>query len=288
MKVKNHTFKKYIVNPGRMKEMSDLIYKSCIRFTKDQPQIIEDLEKFYGTTILTEHAYHVIKIKMNSDLQRIYNEIKQKIWAEIKTEEGKTQLTITCILTKLLRLQQVTSGFIANGKIFNLLQQPKLDAAIEEIESIVDAEESCIIWCRFRQSMNLISAALAKREIKHYYMSGDDSPKEKEVKWRGFQSSLDTNVFVGQIKSGGIGIELFKIDGAINKSQHTIFYENEWTLEVREQAEGRIDRIGQKSLCRYVDIIVENTIDEILLNSIRDGQEIADKILRKGVGELLK
>lgn len=276
-------YTQYVIKPERRKDITRKIYSTCIRFTKEQ--VKDDLEEFYGMEVLTEHAYQIIKIPMSRRLTSLYNQVKKEVLAEIETMSGLTRLNIRSIFTKLLRLQQITGGFTVNEdkEIVLLKEKPKLDATIEEVDSIVDAEESCVVWCRFRPSMNLISSELHKKGIKHYYMSGDDSPKEKESKWRGFQSSDTINVFLGQIRAGGIGIELFKIDGKESKSQSTIFYENEWPLEVRVQAEGRIDRIGQRSLCRYVDIVLENTIDERMLESIREGQEIADSILKRGV-----
>jgi len=277
----------YTIDPKKITDMNKRIYSTCIRFTKKD--VKEELKEFYGVDVLTEHAYQIIKIKMDISLGNLYESVKKHILAEIETLSGTARLSMTSVFTKLIRLQQITSGFTLKGnKVAYLMQRPKLEVLLEEVESIIDAEESCIIWCKFRHSMNFISKELEKKNILSYYMSGDDNPKEKEKKWRGFQQSDIVNVFIGQIKAGGIGIELFKLDSTESKSQTTIFYENEWALEVREQAEGRIDRIGQRSLCRYVDLIVEDTIDERILTSIRDGQEIANRILKQGVRGFLR
>jgi SNF2 family DNA or RNA helicase len=215
--------------------------------------LIKDLEEFYGTEIHTNHQYQTIKITMSHELRKIYDTVKKQILAEIETRSGRTRLNLKSIFTRLIRLQQITAGFTVNpdGKVLMLKDQPKVDALIEEVDSIVDAEEAVIVWCKFRNSMDIISSRLNKKKVEHYYMSGDDNPVEKNKKWRGFQKSSTNNIFLGQVRAGGIGIELFKLDGDKNKSQHTIFFENEWALETRIQAEGRIDRIGQKSICRY-------------------------------------
>jgi len=281
-------YTQYILRPDKKEEMSRLIYANCIRFTKED--VKEELKEFYGVDVLTEHAYQVIKIKMSEELDRLYTSVKKQVLADIETTSGTTRLNIANIFTKLLRLQQITGGFTinSNGDVVLLKERPKVDATIEEVSSIIDAEESCIVWCRFRPSMNILSSILQKIGIPYYYMSGDDSPKEKEKKWRGFQESDTVNVFLGQVKAGGIGIELFKLDSKESKSQTTIFHENEWPLETRVQAEGRSDRIGQRSMCRYVDIVIEDTIDERILESIKEGQEVADSILKQGVKGFLR
>ena len=86
--------------------------------------------------------------------------------------------------------------------------------------------------------------------------------------------------FIGQIKSGGIGIELFKIASKA-EHQHMIFYENNPTIGVRNQAEGRIHRMGQNSNCMYTDIIIEDTYDVRILESLKENKNVADSIMEK-------
>ncbi|MHA2344963.1 MAG: helicase-related protein [Candidatus Hodarchaeales archaeon] len=155
---------------------------------------------------------------------------------------------------------------------------PKLDALIEQVELVMDAEESCVVWCRFHKTMDMIEEALKKKKIRCVTMSGKDSGKQKYAKWTGFQKDKNLNVFIGQVEAGGIGIELFKEDSIAEKHQHMFFYENTWSLDVRDQAEGRIHRIGQNSTCVYVDVIMNGT----------ENQEIADYILDHGVSHFLK
>ena len=89
--------------------------------------------------------------------------------SELETMEGKVSLQINNILTKLLRLQQVTSGFVKdkNGKEVMLTSTPKLDTLIEEVESIVDGDESVVIWCRFLFSIKMIANRLKASGIRN-------------------------------------------------------------------------------------------------------------------------
>jgi SNF2 family DNA or RNA helicase len=50
-------------------------------------------------------------------------------------------------------------------------------------------------------------------------------------------------------------------------------------LETRQQATDRIHRIGQKSVCQYIDIIIENTIDEKILSVLKKNKKVADEII---------
>jgi SNF2 family DNA or RNA helicase len=257
------------------------LYKNCIRMKKED--VLDDLPPIIQQTILLEPS---------EDFLKNYNEAQKKVLAIIETEQaGRAVVNITSVLTKLLRLQQLTSGF-AKDKITGeekvMAMTPKLDALIEQVELVMDAEESCVVWCRFHKTMDMIEEALKKKKIRCVTMSGKDSGKQKYAKWTGFQKDKNLNVFIGQVEAGGIGIELFKEDSIAKKHQHMFFYENTWSLDVRDQAEGRIHRIGQNSTCVYVDVIMNGTIDVKIRNVLKENQEIADYILDHGVSHFLK
>lgn len=275
-KYPNTNWGKYYVKKDKTFLLTSKIYSVCIR--KKKEEVLKDLPK---------QLYSTIVIKMDDELRKLYVDVKRQIISEIETAEGTATLVIPSILAKLLRLQQITAGFtVKDNTIVELIQQPKLDALIEQIEIITEQEESVIIWCRFIKSISMIAERLSRLGIKHVTMSGQDKDKEKYDKWKGFQQSKNTNVFIGQVESGGIGIELFKMDSQEDKTQYTIFYENTFSLDVRVQAKSRVHRIGQKSTCMYTDLIVEDSIDEFIIKTLEQKKNVADMILEGGVDKL--
>ena len=268
-------YKKYEIKKQSIKVFRDKISKTCI--TKTKLECLPDLPDI---------IYHTITVEMGKELEDMYNEVRTKIIAEIDTLKGTVELNVNNILTKLLRLQQITGGFTKSdsGAEMELTFTPKADATVEEVESIIDAGESCIIWCRFLHSISMLENRLIKKGIKCATMCG--KTKDKYAVWKGFQQN-DIPVFIGQVASGGIGIELFKQDSSPDKIQHMISYENTWGMDVKLQAEGRIHRIGQKSVCRYIDMVVKNSIDERILNAFKENKNIADQILKKGVEKVI-
>ena len=274
-KVRIGAWFKYVLKTKRVNSLQKGIYNLCIR--KSKREVLKDLP---------DRIYNKISIELG-ELGPIYKDVESSILTEIDTLNGSLSLELQNILTKLLRLQQITAGFIKQGdEEKELIYQPKLDAVVDRIESVLEEEESVIVWCRFLKSISLISNRLKDKHIKYITMSGLD--KDKFSKWKTFQKSKNINVFIAQIESGGIGIELFKEDSDPDKSQHMIFYENTWSMDVRTQAFGRNDRIGQKSVCVYTDLVIKNTIDEKILNAIQRKEKIADLIMKNGVKEFLK
>jgi len=270
-------FGQFFIKKDLIPVLSSKIYKKCIR--KKKEDVLKDLPP---------QIFQTIPIEMDSNLKNIYIDVKRQIISEIETMEGKTVLVISSILAKLMRLQQITAGFtVKDNKTVELVHKPKLNALLEMLEIIVENEESAIVWCRFLKSIDMISQSLNRLKIKHLTMSGEDKDKEKYAKWKGFQTS-DIPIFVGQVESGGLGIELFKLNGVAEKTQHSIFYENTFSLDVREQAKARVHRIGQKSTCLYLDLVVKDSIDEMILNSLVQKKSVADKILEVGVKKFLE
>lgn len=273
-KKERKNYKKWVLKDGAEKILNNIIFQQCIKIKKEEcydlpPQIFSKIEVSLG------------------ELEDIYNGVKKKVLSEIETLEGPIQLQINNILTKLLKLQQVTSGFIKTGnKESKLKITPKLDALIDQTEEVIDVKESVIIFCYFRFSIHMIEEILKKKKIKYISMTGSDSRKIKGEKWKRFQLAKEIPVFISQIVSGGIGIELFKI-GSEDKHQHTFFYEHH-TYDARDQAIGRSHRLGQKSICRYLDFIVKNTYDERKLEIIKEDMSIADAIESQGVKKFLE
>ena len=78
--------------------------------------------------------------------------------------------------------------------------------------------------------------------------------------------------FVGQPKTGGYGITL-------TAANTMIYYSNSYDLEIRLQSEDRAHRIGQKKAVTYIDLIVEDTIDEKIVKSLREKINLAGQVL---------
>ena len=80
--------------------------------------------------------------------------------------------------------------------------------------------------------------------------------------------------FIGQPKTGGYGITL-------NAASTVVYYSNSYDLESRLQSEDRAHRIGQKKSVTYVDLISPGTIDEKIVEALRNKINLADQVLNE-------
>ncbi len=175
------------------------------------------------------------------------------------------------ILHKGMKLSQVTGGFLKTGdNIVRLKKNPKLD---ELVEFLKELEGRAIVFHSFVEEGKMIEKRLDKAGIS--YGSIRAERKTLDV-FRG-----GAKVLVAHPSSGGVGLNL-------QEANTVVFYSNGcYGAAVRDQAEGRIWRMGQESKCLMVDLLVRDSIDESRLERTRDQAEMAARVteyVRKWTG----
>jgi SNF2 family DNA or RNA helicase len=215
---------------------------------------------------------------MNEWQARAYKQMKDN--AVTFLERGD-MVTAQNVLTQILRLQQICSGFVKtdDGSVekFPTNKLDELMALLEETSGKV------IIWAVFVQDLNNIQAALAKEygpgSVAVYAGSTGAEDRQKIV--TDFQDPASPlRFFVGQSRTGGYGLTL-------TEASTVVYYTNSFDLEVRIQSEDRAHRIGQKNNVTYIDLVTEGTVEEKILKALRNKINIASEVLSEGYKEWL-
>jgi len=223
---------------------------------------------------LPEKLYIPRSVKMSVEQARTYESVKTLLRAELEGQE----MNITHTLTKLLRLQQICGGFFQGDgqeepQPLNK-KNPKIEALKEIIEDIGE-DKQVIIWARFIPEIKAIEDALENTVTYYGATSSEDRVKAIED----FQAG-EKRIFIGNQSAAGIGITL-------TAASYVIYFSNSFSLEDRLQSEDRAHRIGQRENVTYIDLIMENTIDQKVTGALRDKKSIADLITQDGIGEIL-
>ena len=74
-----------------------------------------------------------------------------------------------------------------------------------------------------------------------------------------FQTDDRCKFLVGNPSVGGYGLTL-------TASRNVIYFSNSYNLEHRDQSEDRAHRIGQTAKVTYIDLLVPDTIDQLVLD----------------------
>jgi SNF2 family DNA or RNA helicase len=188
------------------------------------------------------------------------------------TEFNGQEITATNILTRLLRLSQLTGGFL-NGDDDSKPQSvstAKLDALSDLIESAQAENRKVVIIARFVAEIAAIKKLLESMHIEYSAISGETKDRAEQV--RRFQEDGNVTAFVGQIATAGLGITL-------TAANTLIFYSLSYSSSDFEQAKARIHRSGQTEPCTYYYILAKGTVDEKILKALNDKADLARTLI---------
>ena len=222
---------------------------------------------------LPKKTYMKRIIQLTDEQKKLYKQMKEQALAFLN---GKMTTTVT-VITQLMRLHQITCGhFKADDGSVQEVSSNRLDELMDILEEM---EGKAVIWAHYRHDIKNIVNALEKKypgETVTYY--GDTSTEDRQKAIKLIQDpESKVRFIVGTPQTGGYGITL-------TGASTMIYYSNGYDLEKRQQSEARIDRIGQEKPMTYIDIIAEGTVDDKIVQSLRNKVNIATEIM----GEELK
>lgn len=239
-----------------IEQLTDLIAPHSYRCTRD-----ECLD-------LPPKIYEKRFVEMNAEQKRMYVSLRDNFMAEV----NGGLITAPLAITRMMRLQQVTGGFVPDesGTTQPLgISNPKMEALLEIAE---DYPGKIIIWSRFVAELELISTHLEEiGGVARYW--GEISSAQREENKRRFIEDPECRFWVSQPRAGGTGI-----DGLQRVASTVVYFSNEFSLTSRLQSEDRAHRDGQKHSVVYIDLEAEDTIDAAIINALRAKKEVADLI----------
>ena len=195
----------------------------------------------------------------------VYHELSDKGWKEYdmlwdeylqKREKENKKGSIQRDLVELILLRK----FIAMEAI---------PETIEMAENAIERGKKVIIFTSFTDELNELAEHFGKLCVKH---NGSMSDKDKQYSVDAFQNNPNIKVFIGNIKSAGVGITL-------TEATVVIFNSFDWVTGNNEQAEDRAFRIGQKNNVNVFYQLFINTISTRMWNVLKNKKDIISTIM---------
>ncbi len=195
---------------------------------------------------------------------KLYQDLVKESYAEL----GQSEVTVTNILTRLLRLSQLTGGFLGDdeGNAPQRVSTTKMAALEDIVDEVTQEGKKLVVIARFVPEIRAICQMLEKRGIGYSCIMGEVKNRDEQV--AAFQNAPDTQVFVGQIATAGLGITL-------TAASTMVFYSEDYSMSNFEQAKARIHRVGQEENCTYLYLVARGTVDEKVLKALRDKADLA-------------
>lgn len=197
------------------------------------------------------------------------------------------QIKVTNTLEKLLRCRQIVGGWLPrmvvketiidgvpvptyDTEIVPLEKNPKMDTMLEVIEDNFPGSKF-IIWSTFVHEIEAIAKILRDKygaDAVECYYGGVEMSERSKIEDR-YCTDDKMRFFVGNPAAAGLGLTLVS-----NMNDVMIYYSGTNAYIDRAQSEDRAHRIGQKSSVVIVDLIAEKTVDEVIMESIRNKMDV--------------
>ena len=222
---------------------------------------------------LPEITEETRRIDLEDKAMKIYEKLQTDSFAELE----KGEVSAVNVLTKLLRLSQLTGGFLTDdeGKI-SKVSSAKLSALEDIIDTSLSDGKKLVVIARFIPEMDEIEKMLQNKGIKYSCVRGGIKDRDEQI--RSFQENPETMVFLGQIQAAGLGITL-------TAASTMVFYSMDYSMANFDQAKARIHRVSQTENCHYIYLICKKTVDVRVLHALREKIDLAKSLVddyRKG------
>ena len=251
-----HTYQK-VVRFKNLKELGQIISPHSYRILKKD------------CLDLPDKVYSKREVELSDEQKEAYKDMKADAITILKGQS----MTALNVLTQLIRLHQITCGHMKTDAGHTIdLKSTRID---ELMQILGETTGKVIIWANYIHDIEKIEANIALSDFGAgscctYY--GATPQDQRQACINNFQDpNSPVRFFIGNTQTGGYGITL-------TEAATVIYYSNSYDLEKRIQSEDRAHRIGQKNKVLYIDLVARGTVDEKIIQSLRNKVNIANEI----------
>jgi SNF2 family DNA or RNA helicase len=203
-----------------------------------------------------------IPFTLTGKAAKAYADLEHDLFTEL---DGRMIATPRRV-TQLIRLQQLTGGFLHTEDETIALEQDKLATMYDWLQDY-PKHKKLVIVARFTDELDAID-----RTIQRDHAVLDGRTRDREV-WQRFQDKPRPEVLIMQTAVGAESIDLTAADTMI-------LYSSEFSWIRYSQIKKRVNRLGQQRKTRFIHLIGENTVDEDVVAALRQKSRTTSVILQ--------
>ena len=205
----------------------------------------------------------VMRLELGVDEFEAYTSAVNLLRAEIGDEVVKMKSE-----SALIKIRQITGGFVLNGPRALRIGSTKLDALADIFDQL--GPQPCLIWAEFRHEIDAIEALCKERGESVAIIDGRTSHDAGSITER-FQAG-EISRLICQPQAAGHGITL-------TRASYAVYYSLGFSYENFKQSRDRIHRAGQTKPCTYYILLAEDTVDEAAYGVVRGKGKASDALL---------
>jgi len=219
---------------------------------------------------LPDKVYQRREVELTPEQKKVYKQLKDYAIAELASHE---LVSVTSVLTQILRLHQVVCGFVRQDQGDEVeIPSNRLDELINILQEV---QGKTIIWANYQYDIKRILKTIqdisGANSVATYYGETPDEARQEII--RRFQDpDSELKYLISNTQTGGYGITL-------TEASNVIYYSNNYDLEKRLQSEDRAHRIGQTNKVTYIDLVAKDTVDEKIVKALRNKLDLAQEVL---------
>ena len=195
--------------------------------------------------------------------RRVYTELFQQFCADVKGGS----VTPANAAVRLLRLQQVTSGFVGDdaGRLVSIGDEK--EKLLEEVLSELGNEEPVVVWCRFHHDLDVVHTVALRLGRASLELSGR---RNDLAQWR---AEGATAILSAQI-STGVGINDLVL------AKYSIDYSIGYSLLDYTQHRARFNREGQSSDTVYfIHLLTDTVADKAVYKALSAKRDVVEMFM---------
>jgi hypothetical protein len=152
----------------------------------------------------------------------------------------------------------------------------KLDRIGDELEEVLAAGESALVFTQYRVMGDLLQRFVAERlAVRAPFLHGGVAQAERERMVVRFQDPDGPPVMVISLRAGGTGLTL-------TRASHVFHFDRWWNPAVEDQASDRAHRIGQQRTVVVHPMVCRGTLEERIDTLLESKSELAALAVRSG------
>jgi SNF2 family DNA or RNA helicase len=266
---------KEIVGTRNLEALEWILKRCSMRVRKEEVIDLPALTQETRTITLDgdqDEAYR----KAESDFYFAVEAVKKSI-----REENRELVTVLIrnAMSRLLRCQQIAGGHCKSevGETIYWPENPKTKELVEIAEQ--SGDQRIVIFSRFIESLERGRMALEEAGFPcEVYHGGVKQADRARIENEFLKEKTPLKAVLVQVKTGGFGIDF-------SRASIAVFYDNWFSWAVRDQAQSRLHRLGQKRNVLCIDLVAQDTVDEKVLETVLSKKSLSETLFGKKVEE---
>lgn len=211
----------------------------------------------------------IIPVDLSPTVKRAYNIFSQEgliVWRRHLIEAPIP-------LTKLLRLQQITGGWVHDEQGESVaIHMEKIAVLTDLLEDFRSTGRRVLVFARFLSEIAAIVAAADKIYPRTFEIRGGVSAESRRSIVRAFSNGSPAVLVIQSASAEAL-------DGLQTDCAEAIFYSTDYSLIHWSQARGRLDRSGQRQPVTFYHLHVRGTVDNMVFTALKEKKNLEKMVM---------